>query len=991
MIPIAAKGGMAGLLGAVFLFCGTAGAAEPGGNARSSVAAGSPFEIHPALEIQLVAAEPLLASPVAIAFDEAARLYVVEMLDYPDQRDQALGRVVVLEDTDGDGRFDRRTVFADKIAWPTGVICSQGGVFVTSTPDLIYLKDTDGDGSADLRQVVATGFGSSVPQPAGDMVVNGFAWGLDNRIYGSTAPNGGRVTKPGADGAPLDLRGRDFSIDPVAMTLRPESGVAQFGISFDDFGRRFASTNSRHLLLVMYDQRYATKNPYFDLPRPMLDIPADGPAAEVFRSSAEEEWRVVRTQWRVAGKAVGMIEGGGRASGYFTSSCGVTIYRGDALPAAFYGNVFVAEPAGNLVHRKLLSPDGVALVGRRAPEEQKTEVLRSSDPLFRPVNFANGPDGALYVVDMHRQVVEVASGIPEEIRRKTQIYGGRDTGRIYRIAAKGRGPQKLPALAGAPTAQWVAQLENHNVWMRETAARLLFERQDRSVVPALEALAQHSTQPYARLQALSALDGLQALQPRHVLQALADREAGVRENGLKLAEPFLGAEPVRTIGDQDRRRLRARVLQLADDPAPRVRYQLALTISELSEGDDANDALFRIASTSIGDRWLTAASLNAMNDNAVALFQRVTANRAFIGTPEGLDFLGQMLGIIGARAKAEETATAITFLGQTGPADRQMKLVNAFHGGLKRAGRSLQEVDPEKKLTGVLRAAAGWARDSALPEATRIAALRLAAENSGLEDAVLYQLLRPTEPQGVQLEAVAVLGGRPSSELAMELTNRWNEFTARVRQEALRLLIAQPARMLVLLEAIQGQKIRRSDLSPSQIQTLRNHPDEQVRQSAQSVFEATAGNRQKVIDRYLPALSLSPDPAHGRQVFRANCVACHRLEGEGFELGPNLLGVKNRGKEGVLIDILDPNRKVDPSYLFYEITTQKGEIVMGAIADETPSSITVKQPQGDRTAILRTNIKAMKAGTQSLMPDGLESAINPQDMADLLEYIMQAR
>lgn len=959
-----------------------------GADAATAPASGHSFEINPALEIQLIASAPLLASPVAIAFDEAGRLYVAEMLDYPDQNEKRLGRISLLEDSDGDGVFDRSRVFADMLAWPSGLFCYNGGVFVASTPDLIYLKDTDGDGRADVREVVFTGFGTGVPKPGADMIFNGFAWGPDHRIYGSTSANGGRVSKTGSAEAPADLKGLDFSFDPVARTLRPETGTGQYGLTFDDFGRRFLNNNSRHLIMAMYDYRYAGRNPHYDLPPPLLDIAADGPAAEVFRISPEEEWRVLRTQWRVAGKVVGMIEGGGRSSGYFTSACGVTIYRGDALPREFYGNAFVADPTGNLVHRKILSADGVPMIGRRAPGEEKSEVLRSREQTFRPVSFANGPDGALYVVDMHRTLIEIASALPAGVREKVDVYGGVNSGRIFRLAAKGNRPKKLPSLAGWTTEKLVTQLEAPNAWIRETADRLLFERQASNARVALAALARNSRLVYARVQALNTLDGLRALEPADVRQALVDPEAEVRENALRLAERFVAATPALVTGEADLRALRASVFQLVGDPVERVRYQLAFTIGEMPNADDVDAALYRIIMNSLGNRWIEAASLTSINDNVADLFGRVVSDAALLGKTAGVNLVAQLLGIIGGRGRPNETAVAVAFLARTGPEATQMRLVSALYAGLKRRGISIREADPEGRLAPVFDAAAARVREASGDEAARVTAIRLAALIPAGDNTLFYDLLRPTETPQIQGEALAALSSRPSATLAAELTRRWTEFTAPVRQQALKLLIAQPARILVLLEAVRAQKIQRSDLSASQIQYLKNHPDRGVQEAAAAVFEATAGNRLKTIDAYQVALTLAPDFARGREVFRFNCVACHRLEGVGVELGTNLLGVKNRGKEGILIDILDPNRKVDPSYLFYEIITQKGEVVMGAVVGETPASITVKQPQGDQTVIPRSEVKSMNANAQSLMPEGLEAAITPQAMADLLEYVM---
>jgi len=365
----------------------------------------STFRVKPGFRIELVAAEPLVVDPIALSFDENGRLYVVEMRDYSERRPEKLGRIRRLEDTDGDGRFDKSTVFAEGLPWPTAVICWNGGVFVGATPDILYCKDTDGDGVADERAVIFTGFASDyAPFPTNKLnvqaLLNSLNWSLDNRIHGATSFNGGKVRlvdspyvrawldragaappAPGREGqpegglaaarratsestlagfnTPLDLRGRDFSFDPRTLRLRAESGGGQYGLSFDNHGRKFVCSNSSHLQTLMYEERYAAGHGYYAMPRALVEIAVDGGAAPVYRISPDEPWRVIRTQWRVSGLVPGPVEGGGRPSGYFTGATGVTIYRGNAFPEDMVGDAFVADCGSNLVHRKKIRPAGV--------------------------------------------------------------------------------------------------------------------------------------------------------------------------------------------------------------------------------------------------------------------------------------------------------------------------------------------------------------------------------------------------------------------------------------------------------------------------------------------------------------------------------------------------------------------------------------------------------------------------------------------------------
>src|ERR1043166_6767923 len=367
------------------------------------------FQVKKGFHLEIAAAEPLVVDPIEVCFDENGRLFVVEMRDYSEMSDVTphLGRIRMLEDTNGDGTFDKATIYVDDLPWPTAVFCYDGGIFVAATPDILYCKDTDGDGKADVRKIVYTGYGAGKDRLNMQALVNCLRWGLDNRIHGQTAGNGGLVQRPDPPGGPpLDLNGRDFYFDPRTLIMKAEAGGGQYGLCFDDRGRKFVCSNSRHIMTFMYDVRYAERNPFYAMPAPLVDIPVDGPAAEVYRTSPEEAWRVIRTKWRVAGIAPGPIEGGGRASGYFTSATGITIYRGDAFPPGYAGDAFICDVGSNLIHRKKVRPQGVGLLAERPADEQKVEFITSKDLWFRPVELANAPDGCLYECDMYREVIE---------------------------------------------------------------------------------------------------------------------------------------------------------------------------------------------------------------------------------------------------------------------------------------------------------------------------------------------------------------------------------------------------------------------------------------------------------------------------------------------------------------------------------------------------------------------------------------------------------
>jgi putative membrane-bound dehydrogenase-like protein len=610
------------------------------------VAALETFRLHEGFRIEQVAAEPLVTDPVAMAFDEQGRLFVIEMRGYSEDAEQHLGVVRLLEDADGDGTFEKSTLFAEGLSWPTAVACYDGGVFVGAAPDIHYMKDTDHDGRADQKSVVLTGFGRSNVQG----LLNSFQWGLDNRIHAATSSSGGLVAATSRpDSAPLDLRGRDFAWNPRTMIVEATSGGAQHGLSFDRWGRKFVCSNSDHIQLVQFEDRYVARNPHLAAPGPRRSIAEDGPAADVFRISPVEPWRIVRTRLRVKGLVPGPIEGGGTAAGYFTSATGVTVYRGHVFPADFRDNVFIGDVGSNLVHRKSLVPQGFALVARRA--DCGREFLASTDIWFRPVQFANAPDGALYIADMYREVIEHPASLPPLIKKHLDLTSGRDRGRIYRIVPRDFKQPDLPRLRTLSIEQWVDLLDHPNGWHRETAQRLLFEANDPRAIELLRRQGHHGKSPEGRIAAIYLLRDMTALTAPWLEACLDDPHPRVREHAIRAAEALAAKYPS----------LAGRIGAKSADEDPYVRLQTAFTLGEFPP--PARIApLAELAKRDVSEPLMRVAIQSSLAEGADLLLAELIRDPAYRAGSEGRRFLAELARQIGARRDHEEQRNLLTSL-----------------------------------------------------------------------------------------------------------------------------------------------------------------------------------------------------------------------------------------------------------------------------------------------------------------------------------------
>lgn len=948
------------------------------------------FQTLDGFRMELLASEPKVADPVDMAYDENGRAYVVEMRGYPYPEAagavplKRLGKVRILDDANGDGVFDESHVFVDGLFWPTSVAIWKGGVYVTAAPDIWYFKDTDGDNKADIKQKVYTGFGRANVQA----IVNNLKWGLDHRIYGAASGNGGRIV-PADDpqAKPIVLRRADFRFDPVDGAFEAISGGARFGNSFDDWGNRFLCNIRNPAQHVVLPAHYLRRNRYLSVPGVIHDVAQSGETVPVYRISPVEPWRELRAR-RWAAERVNYPRSELVGAGFFTSSSGVTIYRGAAYPRKYYGNVFVSDVAGNLIHRESLQPTGVTFEGIRS--EKKAEFVASTDTWFRPVNYVNAPDGTLHVLDMYRETIEHPWSIPDDIKARVDLESGNDRGRIYRLAPPNFQPTKPPRLGDATTAELVATLENPNSWWRETAHRLIYERQDSAAVEPLRALLRMSDFPQARLHAMWSLAGLDALTDGDLQIALKDAAPGVREHAVRLAEPRLLQSS----------ELRSLVFALADDAHPRVRFQVAFTLGEVN-GPEATAALARIARCDAGDHWTRTAVLSSAEPRADALLKELLSPGE-AGDEKGRTVLVRELAmIVGARgkddelARALEAAAALTSDGKR--LDLQYSLLAGLGDGLKRRRTNLGEylasspLPAAKQVSGLLDEALETIVDADAPILGRVQAIELVRHDTfdRTRDA-LTSVLGPQHPPEVQRTAARVLASHAQDEVATILLANWRAFTPPVRTEVIQLLLTRSNWIEPFLTAMESGRIQPSQVPTNRRALLMRNRNESIRTRAEKLFGPEApGARTEILAQYEPALRLDSDAARGRIVYKRECMTCHRVGREGHDVGPDLSTIRHRSPEEILIHILDPNREVSPNYIDYVVSLKDGRVLTGTIAAEAGNSLTLKRAEGAQDTILREDIEEIASTGKSIMPEGLEKKITQQEMADLIAFLLR--
>jgi mono/diheme cytochrome c family protein/glucose/arabinose dehydrogenase len=555
------------------------------------------FTLAPGIKLELAAAEPLVQEPVAIAFATDGRMFVVEMRGYmPDLdgngEDALVGRVSVLRDTDGDGRYDTSTVFIDGLVLPRAIAVVGDGLLVGAPPELAFYRDTNGDGKADKKEVIATDYGVRVdpkrPHLANpERAPNSLLWAFDNWIYSAAYTKKFRYVNGTWETGATSFRG-------------------QWGLSQDDFGRLYHGSNSDHLRVDVIFSDYLQRNPNY----PRLG------GTNVNTAENQLVWPARVNPGINRGYRPEMLRDGRLKE--FTAACGMWIYRGDLLPE-FYGNAFVAEPSANFVRRSVVTAEAGTVRSRNAYAAEQREFIASTDERFRPVSFATGPDGALYIVDLYRGVLQHRISLTSYLRKQSEDRGlatPQHLGRIYRVVPADKPVPRVASIALLTSAQWVEKLSHPNAWWRETAQRTLVERRDASVATAIRVVAQKGPLPVGRTHALWTLEGMGALDADTVAAALGDSESVAQVAALRLAERFPGPAT------------QAAMLRLARTATGDVQLQALLSLGALRSAA-IDVALAEIARANQANVFLRDALYSGLAGRELTLLETLNANPAW--------------------------------------------------------------------------------------------------------------------------------------------------------------------------------------------------------------------------------------------------------------------------------------------------------------------------------------------------------------------------
>lgn len=916
------------------------------------------WHVREGYRIELVAAEPVVLDPVAFDWDEQGRLWVIEMADYPlgmDGNGKAGGRVVRLEDTDHDGRYDKRHVIVSDLSYPTGILTWREGVIVTAAPDIFFISP---DGT---KKVLYTGFSTGNQQ----LRVNGLRWGMDGWVYCAAGAHHGGYNKGTQiecklTGEKIDLGSRDFRFKPDTGEFDPQTGPSQFGRARDDWGHWFGVQNSFPLWHYVLQDHYLRRNPHVIPPDPIHQLFPRNPP--VYPASSME-------------KRFHSFDQAGR----FTSACGIEVYRDQVLFSDGKTHAFTCEPFHNVVQHHVLEDDGVTFKAVRDPAESKMDFLASEDRWCRPVMVRTGPDGALWVADMYRYMIEHPQWLPQNGKEELLPHyrEGDDKGRIWKVvrASARSGPALPPAqvpkhdssgklisidMNNHPSTWW----ESGNGWKRDKW-QMSSLWQGRPDMLGYFSSIKH---PLIKVQTEWTVLLLGKMHEATCLKMLEDWRPRVIEQALQMAEKLEWKA-------DEASALQKALAKLVNDKDAKVRLQLACTLGEL-KFDWAGDLLAELLDAAPADSPLQGAALSSVLPH----LERVCAAFPEGGEPENNKAIGMLFRCALATNNEKAISALLSQVAAKMHFDQLLAVLDEKNLSLAAFAKQVTDAkarEAVEKMASKLQQAANSIQTA--PTMESLALLASDREHRERVKALLPELWAKTGNAEV-LRLVSKLQPQGGVEFLLE---GWDQRTPALRMQILETLLSNDAWTLALLKRPEAKSADAATRA-----RLMKHPKKNIASLAEKVFaDSTSATRAAVVEKFKPALKLTGDAARGKTVFASVCISCHKLDGVGLELGPDLRSVAQHDAEKLLNSILDPSAIIEPGFMAYHCTLKSGEQLYGVIATETSASLTLKMAGNLTKSVLRSDVASLKSTGISLMPEGLEAAMTPQSLADLIAYL----
>lgn len=954
------------------------------------------FALPDGYEMRLFAAEPDVVNPVAMTWDHKGRLWVLELFEYPmgaKDGEKPRDQVKVLEDTDGDGRADKVTVFADGFNLATGLALGNGGVYVGQAPHLYFLQDFDGDDVADTREVVLSGFGLEDRHE----LLNGFQWGPDGWLYMThgvfTHSKVVNPAQPDDDGVIMNAALARFHPGTREFEIFADGTSNPWGVDFDAHGNAFVSACViDHLFHLAPGGLYARQAGSPEFPY----------AYELLPSIVDHK------HFRAA-------------------YAGVQVYQGHTYPEEMQGKIFMGNIHHNAVHQDTLVPKGSSFVA-----SAEREFIKSSDGWFRPVATRTGPDGNLWVMDWYDKYpcYQNAMANPDGVDR--------EYGRIWRVVYTGTSDQDkkkknlnsiLPAgvYLDIDSEFVLANLTHGNNWVRRKARQVLSERRDLTVLPALYKMVRQATSPETRLEALWTIHGMGVLTD-DFLDEIAGEEfpAPIR------------AWAARFTGEYGRANERSgkRLTSLAGSSSPVVRSAVATALRQFVSGSLTVNT---VPAEPVDINWVGPIFETLMieakqSDDRTLRFQLWMAAEPVVmaSTDETLnwylargeaamplsgDILNRIMRRICDSRDMEKLNAAVEFLGEFENTDSPL-LARALEGLI--AGQRSRTLVPTVPTSAIIRklmksgnqAVADRAGElgTLWGDATALAALldKIKDGDSSDEDRLkaigvarqlrdesareaLLTLATPDSSTPILLQTIEALGEIGGNQVAPHLLNQWGRLPGSARTATAQMMITRWEWTVELVNAIRDRRVAASEVPANVVRSLIEHKNGWLKDRAREAigtFRDPDEDRIKIFEQKKQvALAGEPDIENGRKVAEAACLVCHKFLGRGQSVGPDLTGVGRSSLDALLSNIIMPNQIIGNGYELVIVETKDFRTLSGRLVDQTPNRITLLNAGGVSSVIERDNIESMERTEQSVMPEGLEQ-MKDEDFRDLVWYIL---